>query len=145
MRRHFVFVGRFARTVVAVVSALGLVAAALAGAQRAAAPVRITVLADRYIVASRAFDDLDLLEKHITAIRARGISLLACGPNVTRSLKAAVHRFRHLPVQMSVLEADEPECSSAVAVWIPVRQRVDRRPRGIDEEAVELYWRDLVP
>lgn len=61
------------------------------------------------------------------------------------SLKAAVHRFRHVLVQMRVLEADEPECSSAVALWTPVRQRVGQRPRGIDAEAVERYWQDLVP
>ena len=137
-------VDRIARTVVAGVLAAGFVTAVMAAPQPSASSVSITVFADSYVVAGRAFDDLNFLEKHITGMHARGISLLACGPGVTRSLKAAVHRFRHVPVQISVLEADEPECSK-VALAIPVRERIGRRPYGIDDEAVERYWLELMP
>lgn len=36
-------------------------------------------------------------------MQARAVTLLAWDPGVTRSLKAAVARFRHVPVQMLVL------------------------------------------
>ena len=144
MGRYFV-VDRFAGRNIAGVLALGFVATALAGAQPPTVAIKIGVFADRYIVAGRTFDDLDLLEKHITAIHARGVSLLACGPGVTGSLKAAVHRFRHIPEQMSVHEGDDPECFSAVSLRTRLQGRAGQRPRGIDEEAVEGYWRDLMP
>lgn len=143
MSRHFVvdFVGRVAAGVLT----LGFVVPALAGVYPTIKSTRITVFSDRYIVADRAFDDLNLLEKHTTAVQARAVTLVACGPGVTRSLKAAVERFRHIPVQMLVLDADEPECSSTPPLAIPVRERDGPRPYGIDDEAVERYWQDLMP
>jgi len=143
MSRHFVV--DFAGRVLAGVLTLGFVVPALAGVYPAIKSTRITVFSDRYIVADRAFDDLNLLEKHTTAMQARAVTLLACGPGVTRSLKAAVERFRHVPVQMLVLDADEPECSSTPPLAIPVRERDGPRPYGIDDEAVERYWQDLMP
>lgn len=142
MSRHFVV--DFAGRVVAGVLILGFVVPALAGVYPIKS-TRITVFSDRYILADRAFDDLNVLEKHTTAMQARAVTLLACGPGVTRSLKAAVERFRHVPVQMLVLDADTPECSSTAPLAIPVRQRDGQRPYGIDDEAVERYWRDLMP
>ena len=144
MNARFV-VDRLAQSVVVGVLALSVVATTLAAAQPSRATVTIAVFSDRYILAGRAFDDLDSLEKHITAIHAHGISLLACGPGVTRSLKAAVHRFRHVSVQMRVLETDDPECFSAVPGGTPVQVHAGLRPSGIDEEAVERYWRELMP
>jgi hypothetical protein len=125
--------------------ALGFVVPALAGIYPAIKSTRITVFSDRYVLADRAFDDLNLLEEHTTAMKARAVTLLACGEGVTRSLKAAVERFRHVPVQMLVLDADEPECSSTASLATPVRERRGPRPYGIDDEAVERYWRDLMP
>lgn len=142
MSRHFVV--DFAGRVVAGVLILGFVVPALADVYPIKS-TRITVFSDRYILADRAFDDLNVLEKHTTAMQARAVTLLACGPGVTRSLKAAVERFRHVPVQMLVLDADTPECSSTAPLAIPVRQRDGQRPYGIDDEAVERYWRDLMP
>jgi hypothetical protein len=143
MSKHFVV--DFAGRVVAGVLTLSFVVPALAGLYPTITSTRITVFSDRYIVAGRAFDDLNLLEKHTTAMQARAVTLLACGPSVTRSLKAAVERFRHVPVQMLVLDADTPECSSTTPFAIPVRQRDGQRPYGIDDEAVERYWRDIMP
>jgi len=143
MSRHFVvdLVGR----IVAGVLTLGFVVPALAGVHPTPTSTRIAVFSDRYVLAGRAFDDLNLLEEHTTAMHARAVTLLACGPRVTRSLKAAVERFRHIPVQMFVLDADAAECSSAPPLAIPVRGRDGQRPYGIDDEAVERYWRDLMP
>jgi hypothetical protein len=143
MSRHFVV--DLAGRVVAGVLTLSFVVPALAGVYPTTTSTRITVFSDRYILAGRAFDDLNLLEKHTTAMQARAVTLLACGPRVTRSLKAAVERFRHVPVQMLVLDADAPECSSAASLAIPVRERDGQRPYGIDDEAVDRYWRDLMP
>jgi hypothetical protein len=144
MSRHFV-VDHLAGRVVAAVLTLSFVVPALAGVYPTNTSTRITVFSDRYVLAGRAFDDLNLLEKHTTARQARAVTLLACGPSVTRSLKAAVERFRHVPVQMLVLDADTPECSSPAPLATPVRERVGQRPYGIDDEAVERYWRELMP
>ena len=143
MSRHFIV--DLAGRVVAGALTLSIVVPALAGVYPTTTNTRITVFSDRYILAGRAFDDLNLLEKHTTAMHARAVILLACGPRVTRSLKAAVERFRHIPVQMFVLDADTPECSSTASLAIPVREGEGQRPYGIDDEAVERYWRDLMP
>ncbi|MGH9808207.1 MAG: hypothetical protein ACRD9W_13260, partial [Terriglobia bacterium] len=141
---HFV-VDLLAGRVVAAVLTFSFVVPALAGVYPSNTSTRITVFSDRYVLAGRAFDDLNLLEKHTTATQVRAVTLLACGPRVTRSLKAAVERFRRVPVQMLVLDADTPECSSPAPLATPVRERVGQRPYGIDDEAVERYWRDLMP
>jgi hypothetical protein len=135
---------RIARTVIAGLLAAGFATAALAGSQPFAIGINITVFAESYVVAGRSFDDLNSLEIQITGMHARRINLLACGPRATRSLKAAVHRFRHVPVQIRALDSDEPECSK-VALATPVRERIGQRPYGIDDEAVDRYWRELVP
>jgi hypothetical protein len=135
---------RLVRTVVAGVLALGSVSAP---ADPGASPdgVTIVVFADRYVVGDRAFDDLNALEKHITATHFRGVKILVCGAKATRALKAVVHRFRQVPVQIRVPDADEPECFSKAAGVMPVRGGTGPRPFGIDDEAVERYWRDLMP
>jgi hypothetical protein len=46
---------------------------------------------------------------------------------------------------MLVLDADTPECSPTAPLAIPVRERDGQRPYGIDDEAVDRYWRDLMP
>jgi hypothetical protein len=135
---------RIAPAAIAGVLAASFVTAVLAGPPPSAAGISITVFADSYVVDGRAFDDLNLLEKHVSVMHVRGISLLACGPRATRSLKAAVHRFRHVPMQIRPLEPDEPECSKVVLA-IPVGERIGQRPRGIDDEAVERYWLELTP
>ena len=107
--------------------------------------VTIVVFTERYTVGDRAFDDLDLLEKDITGAHLRGVNILVCGPRATRALKAVVHRFRHVPVQIRVPDADEPDCFSKAAAVMPASQRSGRRPFGIDDAAVERYWSDLMP
>jgi hypothetical protein len=144
MSRHCA-IDRAARTVAAVVIAFGLSTLALAASEDVANSSTITVFADRYIVRGRAFDDLDVLEKHITAGNPHVVNVLVCGARATRALKAVIHRFRHLPVQIRVPDLDEPECLSTVALAMPVRDRVGERPFSIDDEAVDRYWRELMP
>jgi hypothetical protein len=143
MSRHFVV--DLAASVVAGILTLGFVVPALAGGYPTATNTKITVFGDRYVVAGRAFDDLNMLEKHTTAMQVRVVTFLVCGPQADRSLRAAVERFRHVPVQMFVLDADRPECSATSPLAIPVRQRDGQRPYGINDEAVERYWQDLMP
>jgi hypothetical protein len=133
-----------AAKLVAGVLAAVFVTAAPAGTPLSGSNVSITVFADRYVVEGRAFDDLDLLEKHIAVLSARRISLLACGPGEMRSLQAAVHRLRHLPEQIRVLDEDEPACQR-IPLATRVRARAGQRPYGIDDEAVDRYWRELMP
>jgi hypothetical protein len=140
-----IVVDHLTRSLAIGVMALSSVASALADSGPAPHTVTIAVLDDRYIVGDLAFDDLDYLERQITATNLRNLELLICGPNATRALKAIVHRFRHVPVQMRVPDIDEFECMSKAPVVTPVRQRVGERPFGIDDEAVERYWLDIMP
>src|SRR5947208_6417800 len=98
-------VNRLPQIVVAGIVTFGLVATALADSRPSTRSATIAVLADRYIVDDLAFDDLDYLDKHITAKQVHSIELLICGPRTTRPLKAVVHRFRHVAVQMRVADA----------------------------------------
>jgi hypothetical protein len=109
------------------------------------APVPIKVFDDRYIAGDIAFDDLNYLEKHVSTTPGSGIVLLVCGSKATRALKAAVHRFRHIPVQIRVPDVDEFQCMSPAAHLVSVRQSIGQPPFGIDDEAVERYWRDMMP
>jgi len=138
-------VNRLPQIVVAGIVTFGLVATALADSRPSTRSATIAVLADRYIVDDLAFDDLDYLDKHITATQVHSIELLVCGPRTTRPLKAVVHRFRHVPVQMRVPDVDEFECMSKAPLVTPVLQRAGQRPFGIDDEAVDRYWLDIMP
>jgi len=103
------------------------------------------VFAADYVVAARAFDNLNALESELQATSARAVNLHACGPGVTRSLMAAVHRFRHVPLQIRVFDAEEPECRSPVRSTAQVHIGDAKRPFGIDDEAVAVFWRDAMP
>lgn len=105
----------------------------------------IIVLADRYVVAGRAWDNLDALEKHVIASKTARLQLLTCGPGTTRSLKAVVHRFRSLPIDIYPLDADNRACSSVVRIPVAERQPPGERPLGIDDAAVERYWHEIEP
>src|SRR5258708_12487407 len=86
--------------VVASVVAYGLVATALADPGGSAHSATITAFTDHYTVGDLAFDDLDYLEKHITATHVRSVEVLICGAKATRALKPVVHPFRHAPPHM---------------------------------------------
>jgi hypothetical protein len=140
-------VDRFARALVATcVLVLGPVVAVRADDRPSLHGATIGIFADRYVVTQRAFDDLDRLEQHITATAAgRNIDLVVCDSQATRSLKAVVHRLRHAPLHIVVPDASEPSCSVRRPLATRVRKRAGQRPFGIDDEAVDRYWLDLVP
>lgn len=144
MNGHFM-VDYFTRSVVAGAVAIGFVACAVANPTTPADSVTIAVFDDRYIVGGRTFDDLNYIEKYLADARPHGVNLLICGANATRALKAAVHRFRHLPVTMRLPDADERDCMSRAHHVTPVQWRIGARPFGIDDEAVERYWLDISP
>ncbi len=125
--------------------AIGLGGAGPGGAQSTGAHVTVMVFAADYVVAARAFDNLNALESELQATSARAVNLHACGPGVTRSLMAAVHRFRHVPLQIRVFDAEEPECRSPVRSTAQVHIGDAKRPFGIDDEAVAVFWRDAMP
>ncbi len=134
-----------ARMAVAGVLAIGFITSPLAGAQQPAKSVSITVYSDRYLLAGRTFDDLDLLVQHSTVIHLSAVTLVVCGPDAGPSLKAAVYGFRRVPVRIAVADANEPECASGAPHATLVRERSGQPPYGIDDEAVERYWRELIP
>jgi len=144
MNGHVV-VERLTRSIATGAIACAFAATALADSRPLADTVTITVFADRYTVGDRAYDDISVLEKDITARPFHSVMLLICGPGATRSLKAVVHRFRHVPVQMRVPDIDEPDCMSRASLVMAVHEGSGQRPFGIDDEAVERYWLDLMP
>ena len=140
-----IVIDRLTRTIVVILVAVGCATAAAAQPIPSTDSVTVIVFDDRYIVGDRGFDDLDYLEQSITATQIHSVTLLVCGPRATRSLKAVVHRFRHVPVQMRVPDIDEAACMSTAPLLTPVRQRIGQPPFGIDDEAVERYWHDIMP
>jgi len=104
----------------------------------------VTALPDRYVTGGRSFDDLDRLAAEAARVKPGSITLLACVPGSVRSYKAAVHRFRHLPVESVVLRANSAACSPA-ALAPAALAGGGPRPAGVDDDAVEAYWRELAP
>ena len=135
----------FERIVAVCLAGSCLGAAGCAGAAPSRDSVTIIVFEDRYVTERRVFDDLNELEDRITSTNFRTVTLLVCGAHATRALKAAVHRFRYVPVQMRVPDVDERECMTTGPVVTKVRQRTGTRPFGIDDEAVDRYWHDIMP
>lgn len=135
------------RRLAAFALAIGLCIAATSQAQRPSAGVSVAVFSDRYELAGQVFDHLDRLESAVMAQRPRMVALEGCEPGATRALKAATHRFRHLPLQLSsALEPGEGSCPSQPGVGpMHVGLPAGGRPFGIDDEAVERYWREILP
>ncbi len=136
----------------------GLVASVAAGlmASLALAPISvdavestasatITVFADRYVESGHVYDDLNELERRIALKNSRGVMILICGAGATRAVKAAVHRFRSVPVQVRVPDIDEAVCMSQASLATPTREGTGSRPIGIDDVTVDTYWRELIP
>lgn len=105
----------------------------------------VTVLPDRYVVDGSTFRSLGALETHIQAIGPRRIVVRACGAAATFGWKAAVHRFRGEPLELQVLEPDHRDCSAPQFRATGMHQQVRHYAADVDGEAVDLYWRELMP
>lgn len=128
------------------IASLALAGTALAQPGQSTSTRTITVFAERYAVGPVAFNDIDLLQRHIAGTGARDVELVVCEATATRALKAAVHRFRHMPVTMRVSDMRQSECmSKQVPLVIPASDRRGPRPFGIDDQAVERYWSEMMP
>ena len=127
------------------ISASAVLAALLvsvgAGAAALKPDVVITVFAEHYVLESRMFDDLDLLEGVVGAMRPQAVRVEACGAKADRAQRAAAHRFRNLNLELRILEPHSPACrASAKSLQIPVSARHGTRPFGIDDEAIDRWW-----
>jgi hypothetical protein len=72
------------------------------------------------------------------------VRLEACGEGTARALGAAAHRFRNLYLDLRFSDTDDAMCASASAARAePVSQRFGLRPYGINDEAVDHWWRSL--
>ena len=130
----------------AAVASLAFAAASAAAADTFADPLAVTVHSERYVVGGQAVDDLDRLEAAVQALAPRSIRLQVCEMPATRAFKAAMHRFRALPLKTLVLPADHTDCRAPAApMALRVSDRPDRLPSGIDDEAVERWWGSLMP
>lgn len=117
----------------------------ITGAAFAQSPiVTVAIHPDHYVYGGRHFDDLDQLEDAVAAANPRGVRLEACGDGTARALGAAAHRFRNLYLDMRFSYIDDTICASASAARaVPVSQRFGLRPYGINDEAVDYWWRNL--
>ena len=122
---------------------LGAAGSAFAASDVQIAPERVMAYDNYYIFGRAAIDDLDALETAVRVVRPKGIQLSACGADATQALKAAVHRFRDLPLQVQVLSMSAPVCE--VAVSRHASQRRIPMPTGISDSAVDEYWRQVMP
>lgn len=133
----------FYRLAASIAAAIFMLATA-AVSQAAPGTATVTVLADRYVVAGRAFDSLRALEAHLNVLRPQGLRIQACGTTSIRQWKAAMYRFRNLPLEPGVLNPHEAECSSAQPLAIRAGSRAGQSD-DIDDLAVNRYWRELMP
>ena len=103
--------------------------------------VTVAVYATHYVLAGRAFDDLDKLSAAIDALSPRSIGIDACGPGTTRALMAAAYRLHARPLHLRAHDRDDVACAKQAMVTLPVGQRGLR----FDDEAVDRYWRSIAP
>ncbi len=132
--------------VVAVVCVLAAAVGSLAVAQPAKPTIDVAVLADRYVVAGRAIDDLDVLQATVSPQRPQMVRLAACGEGTTRALLAAAHALRGTYLELRTVEANAPVCrSEGAARALPVAQRAGLPPYGIDDLTVGQWALQTMP
>jgi hypothetical protein len=123
---------------VAAASAIGQGAAAQPGVP---SHLEVAVHATHYVLAGRAYFDVDALSAAIDAMQPRSIGIDACGRGTTRALKVATYRLRARPLHLRALDRDDAACSEQAAALLPTGQR----GRRIDDEAVDRYWESIAP
>src|SRR5215471_10241946 len=133
---------RFAQVAAGLIASLGLTPISVDAAESTAA-VTITVFDDRYVENGQVYDDLNTLERHVALMNPRSVIITVCGAAASRPVKAAVHRFRTVPVQLRVPDIDEDACMSQASLETPARKGIGPRPTGIDDIAVNTYWQEL--
>lgn len=102
----------------------------------------ITVFPDRLVLESRIFQDMRAIDKQINAMGVRAVTLQACGPGASRAMMVAVYQFRHFAEYIVGLGKGDPRCSPMV--FMPTS--IDKRGlTAVDDKAVDLFWRSLVP
>ena len=121
-----------------------LLSSAVVGAQQPLPALRIVVSDAYYVLDGKVFDDLDELERAVHRTAPAALELDACGPGSARALKAAAHRFGHLPLRLQVLAAGAPSCVPP-ARGVHVAQQLEQGPRGSDDAEVDRYWRRVMP
>lgn len=115
-----------------------------AAAEQRVSGARIVVRETYYAVGKSAFDDLDSLERSVLATSPRSIELRGCGPGSSRALLSAAHRFSQLPQYLQVFDTKAAPCA-AVPKTVRAGQPAVQKPTGIDDSAVDHYWRQVAP
>ena len=102
----------------------------------------ITVFPDRLVLNSRIYQDMRAIDKQINAMGTRAVTLQACGPRASRAMMVTVYQFRHFAEYIVGLDGDDPRCSPMV--FMPAS--IDERGlTAVDDSAVDIFWRSLVP
>jgi hypothetical protein len=121
--------------------ALSILLVSLCTAAAAQVPdVTISVLMDRYAVGSRAYDDLEALDRDVKAMRPQAITIVACGSSAGPGVKAVGHRFRALPLTIVPRLDEEYPCSRPLLTPAGLRDR-----RASTDAEVQRYWESLLP
>lgn len=129
-----------------IVAALLVCGTGLALAQVPGPGTSVAVFGDRYVWNGQMFDDLDAIDTAMRPRQAPAVTLAPCDAAAGRPLLALAHRLRDLNLALLAASEEWPSCktaSSARPSQGPTRQGT--RPHGIDDAAVERWWRSLMP
>ena len=106
--------------------------------------LRIVVTEAHYVLGEKAYDDLNAVERVVRDAAPAFIALDACSDGTATALKAAAHRFSHLPLRIRVGAADVASCATTSRT-VHASHRIDAGHRGIDAAEVERYWLRVMP
>jgi hypothetical protein len=126
-------------------AALALMGAAASSIAVSGGVQTVVVHDDGYVWADRAFDDLNRLASALRRSAPREVLFELCTDGTARALKAAIHRFQDLPLQTRIRAPADKACARPKGAVVPVARRTGQPPHGIDEAAVDRYWRELGP
>jgi sulfur relay (sulfurtransferase) complex TusBCD TusD component (DsrE family) len=105
----------------------------------------VTIFSDQYVSAGHVFSDLEALEAWVRLMRPRAIRLDACEPAAARRLLVAAHRFRHVYLEMRQLAAGQSVCALEAAARAVRVGSISPTIAADEDEAVDRYWRALMP
>lgn len=123
---------------------------ALAQERASSEALIVTLYSDRYVAAGQVFSDPDALQVWVERKQPKAIYLDVCDPAANLRLLAAAHRFRDVYLELRPMVTGQPACEppptvQAVRVSGAVRPMATPTSTSSDAQAVDLYWRGLMP
>ena len=126
------------------IAASALVATVCTAVQAADADVTVTAVGYRW--ADRSFDDLASLEAAVMPRTPQTVRLDACGVGAVAALKTAAYRFRHLQLELRLVDDRAAACAAPqVASLAPTALPALSRPSPTEAFAAERWWEQTMP